>query len=180
MRRRNLFIGVVVLLLTLVGVGLTVADGPVEGRAGRAEVRFLEGMIDHPQMALDMANDCLMKAPSEPVKTLCQGIIDAQTAEITTMQGWLQAWYNVQYAPVAMTMDIGGEMAGMDHTGMPMDANAPKTDPAGMMGMMAGLGQLEGQAYEIAFLESMIDHHDDAIHMSERILKNDPEGTGHP
>jgi uncharacterized protein (DUF305 family) len=75
-----------------------------------------------------------------------------------------------------MTMDNGGEMAGM---AMPTDANAPKTDPAGMMGMMAGLGQLEGQAYEIAFLESMIDHHDDAIHMSERILKNDPDGIGH-
>jgi hypothetical protein len=63
MKRRNVFIGVMVLLLTLVGVGLTVADGPVEGRPGRAEVRFLEGMIDHHQMALDMANDCLMKLP---------------------------------------------------------------------------------------------------------------------
>lgn len=179
MKRGNLFIGVVIVLLTFLGVGLVAAEEPVEGRPGRAEMRFLEGMIDHHQMALDMANNCLMKAASEPVKTLCQGIIDAQAAEITIMQGWLLAWYNIQYAPVPMMAQSNDDMAGMDHSAMPMDPNAPATDPAMMMGMMAGLSRLEGQAYEIAFLESMIDHHDDAIHMSERILKNVPEGTGH-
>ena len=55
----------------------------------------------------------------------------------------------------------------------------PDTDPAMMMGMFAGLGRLEGVEYEIAWLEAMIDHHDDAIHMSERVLESSPEGTGH-
>jgi uncharacterized protein (DUF305 family) len=41
------------------------------------------------------------------------------------------------------------------------------------MGMMAGLDRLEGVEYEIAWLESMIDHHDDALHMSERILQRE-------
>jgi uncharacterized protein (DUF305 family) len=30
------------------------ADSPAAGRNGRAEVRFLQGMIDHHQIALDM------------------------------------------------------------------------------------------------------------------------------
>jgi uncharacterized protein (DUF305 family) len=42
-----------------------------------------------------------------------------------------------------------------------------------MMGMMAGLNRLSGTDYDIAWLEAMIDHHDDALHMSERILRYD-------
>jgi uncharacterized protein (DUF305 family) len=151
-------------------------------------MRFLEGMMDHHQMAVDMANDCLTKATTESVRTTCQNIIDAQTAEIATMQEWLMSWYNVSYAPMPMAdmMTMMGDkgMEGMDHNmegmatadpAMPM----PMTDPVMMMGMMAGLNQLEGVEYEIAWLESMIDHHDDAIHMAERILERSPEGTGH-
>lgn len=129
-------------------------------------------------MALDMANDCLAKATTERVRTLCQDIIDAQSAEITTMQGWLLEWYNVDYRPMSMNdmMGImGDDMGGMDHSGM---EGMPAMDPAMMMGMMAGLNRVEGIQYEIAFLESMIDHHDDAVHMSERLLERISEG--HP
>ncbi|HRE48032.1 MAG TPA: DUF305 domain-containing protein [Aggregatilineales bacterium] len=151
------------------------ADSPTEGRAGRAEVRFLEGMIDHHQMALDMANDCLAKATSDAVKTLCQNIITAQTAEIETMQGWLLAWYAVAYQPISMMSMTDTSMMEMDHSGMGM----PNSDPVMMMGMMAGLARLQGGDYEIAWLESMIDHHDDALHMATRILRQ-TEGSGHP
>lgn len=183
MKKLWLLLGIPVLIITGV-IGMTVfADGPIEGRPGRAELRFLEGMIDHHQMALDMANDCLAKASTESVKTLCQNIIDAQSTEITTMQDWVFDWYNVNYNPMSMTdmmamMDEG--MEGMDHSTMEGMEGMPATDPAMMMGMMAGLNRLEGVEYEVAFLESMIDHHDDAIHMSERILERAPEGESHP
>ncbi|MBX3063326.1 MAG: DUF305 domain-containing protein [Anaerolineae bacterium] len=36
-------------------------------------------------------------------------------------------------------------------------------------GMMVLTG-LEGHAYEVVFMETMIEHHDQAIHMSERLL----------
>jgi uncharacterized protein (DUF305 family) len=163
-RGTGLILGLLTVVMSL-SVGLVYADAPVDSRAGRAELRFLEGMIDHHQMALDMAGDCLAKATSEDLKTLCQNIIDAQTAEIELMQGWLLDWYNVEYTPVAMTA-----MADMDGHGGHTTPNTPYTDPAMMMGMMAGLNRLEGQAYDIAWLESMVDHHDDAIHMSERLL----------
>jgi uncharacterized protein (DUF305 family) len=177
MLKRTLLLSVLTLIFA-VGYSAVMADGPVEGRAGRAEMRFLEGMMDHHQMAVDMANDCLAKATTESVRTTCQAIIDAQTAEITTMQGWLLAWYNVSYTPMPMSAMTGEEgMEGMDHGSM---EGMPATDPTMMMGMMAGLNRLEGVEYEIAWLESMIDHHDDALHMAERILERSPEGTGHP
>jgi uncharacterized protein (DUF305 family) len=160
-------------LLALVAVvPSALADEPVEGRGGRAELRFLEGMIDHHQMALDMANDCLNNSSDAAVTTLCQAIIDAQSAEIAQMQGWLAAWYNVDYQPMSMlnTADDGMEdMDHSDHSSMNMGGLA--TDPAMTMGMMAGLNRLDGVEYDIAWLESMIDHHDDAIHMSERVLE---------
>lgn len=176
MKKIWLLLGLVVLLMSSLAIPAVFADAPVEGRAGRAELRFLEGMIDHHQMALDMANDCLAKATTESVTTLCQNIIDAQSAEIETMQTWLLDWYNVQYTPMSMTDMMGDNMEGMDHGGM---AGMPHTDPAMMMGMMAGFNRLEGIDYEIAWLESMIDHHDDAIHMSQRLLDRVPADTGH-
>jgi len=138
-------------------------------------VRFLEGMIDHHQMALDMSNDCLNKAKTDTVLTMCRNIITAQTAEIKTMQGWLASWYQISYSPVAMANNgmAGIQMGTAQPTAQATAAATPGlfTDPAQMMGMMAGLNRVQGRDYEIAWLESMIDHHDDAIHMSERILK---------
>jgi uncharacterized protein (DUF305 family) len=169
-----------VFLLAVFVAPAVLADGPVEGRAGRAEVRYMEGMMDHHQMAVDMANDCLSKASSESLKTICQDVIDAQTAEIAQLQEWLLNWYNIQYEPMPMMnmmeMMDGMGMGDMDHGGM---EGMPHTDPPMMMGMMAGLNRLEGVDYDVAWAESMIDHHDDAIHMSERFLERVPEGEGH-
>lgn len=179
MLKRALLLSLLTFTLALLGLTAVTADGPVEGRAGRAEMRFLEGMMDHHQMAIDMAVDCLAKATTENVRTLCQTIIDAQTAEIITMQAWLLAWYNVAYTPMPLaelTALMDAEVEGMDHGNM---EGMPATDPTMMMGMFAGLNRLEGGAYEIAWIEAMIDHHDDALHMSERLLTRIPEGTGH-
>lgn len=159
----------VILTLLVVALGLleqsALADDPVEGRAGRAEVRFLEGMIDHHQMALDMANHCLGKTTNASLLALCQAIIDAQSAEIEMMQGWLLDWYSIEYTPVAMA-NTGTEhdMGGMDM------GDKPRVDMPMMMGMMAGFDYFEGEDYDVAWLESMIDHHDDALHMSKRVL----------
>jgi uncharacterized protein (DUF305 family) len=155
----------------LLSFTLVSADSPIDGRNGRAEVRFLQGMIDHHQMALDMAQDCLAKASTVEVVALCQAVIDAQTPEIEQMVVWLRDWYGITYAPMSMLPAEDQAMGGMNHGDHGTTDETLATDPAGMMGMMAGLNRLEGRAYEIAWLESMIDHHDDALHVSERILQ---------
>lgn len=164
---RNL-IRIVSLALMIMGVGgFSIAQTLPQNRDERAEVRFLEGMTDHHQMALDMALDCLEKAQSEDVLALCQNVIDAQSAEIVQMQTWLADWYGIQYAPMPMADMTMEDTSSSDHAG---HGAGVITDPPLMMGMMAGFNRLEGLDYEIAWLESMIDHHDDALHMSERIL----------
>ncbi len=67
-------------------------------------------------------------------------------------------------------MMSGGMMGGNNAQGGMMSGGQSTGDPVGMMGMMAGFNNLTGQAYDIAWIEAMIDHHDDAVHMSERIL----------
>lgn len=153
----------------VLGVLLMVSTAAAQDTRGqRAELRFLEGMIDHHQMALDMANDCLAKTEDSVLLTLCYDIIEAQSGEIVQMQAWLLDWYHVDYAPVSMlSTDSADPHAGHDMSGMEM----PNSDPAMTMGMMAGLNRLEGAAYDTAWIESMIDHHDDALHMAERILE---------
>ncbi|NWG76221.1 MAG: DUF305 domain-containing protein [Rubrivivax sp.] len=58
----------------------------------------------------------------------------------------------------------GMDMGHGDHT------SNPATDMPLMMGMMSGFDRVEGIDYDIAWLEAMIDQHDDAVHMSERAL----------
>jgi uncharacterized protein (DUF305 family) len=163
-----ILIGISIMLM----IGIVRADAPIDGRAGRAEIRFLQGMIDHHQMALDMANDCLVNAQTEAVRTLCEAIITAQSAEIAQMQAWLLDWYQIDYVPMSM-QDMQAMMPPQNqgHMGGMHGGHNEHRDPPMMMGMMAGLSRLQGKDYEIAWLEAMIDHHDDALHMSERILR---------
>jgi uncharacterized protein (DUF305 family) len=166
---------VVVAVLTFSILAVPVfADNAIEGRAGRAEMRFLQGMIDHHQMALDMAVDCLAKGETEDVAQLCQAVIAAQSVEIEQMQAWLLGWYGITYTPVSMLEMAISEVDSADSAGHGGHGSANTadvvTDPPMTMGMFAGLNRLEGTAYEVAWLEAMIDHHDDALHMSERAL----------
>ena len=130
LKRLSLLLGLVGAILLLAAQSVS-ADAPVTGRAGRAEVRFMEGMIDHHQMALDMAGHCLPKAVTEAVRALCQNVIDAQTPEIELMRGWLSAWYGIDYAPVPMSrlMEWMGSGAssgmGMGHGDQSGDRHAP-------------------------------------------------------
>ena len=292
-----------IVTLTLLALAGGLVAAQTLDRSQRAEIRFLQGMIDHHQMALDMALDCLERASTDEVRTICEAVIAAQTPEIEQMQAWLLEWYNIAYAPMSMAaahtstagiadgdalhcammgeeamrcegnmmsgqeamrcemMDQGAmrcEMMGqsgrmgqgamrcemtadggmrceggmMDQQGMRCEMmgqgemncgsmgeggmmgmmggmmgrgaaqptadphaghsghgaaqptadphaghsdtsdhlNQPFTDPPMMMGMMAGFNRYTGLDYDIAWLESMIDHHDDALHMAERIL----------
>ncbi len=257
-KRRLFFMMLVLSLLGSLTTLVTAQTPPADlSREQRAEIRFLQGMIDHHQMALDMAQDCLAKTENDTMRDLCQAVIDAQTPEIEQMQQWLKDWYTIEYAPMSMTsntgamgmMDMDMEMMGMmdemcsedgmmgmmnmmpdseatpeaDDMGMGMmnmmgmmqmmcehhekmmaggmmggmggmehgeqggqhgqdgqhnqheqhgqNANGFYTDPAMMMGMFAGFNRLSDTDYDIAWLESMIDHHDDALHMSQRLLR---------
>ncbi len=140
-KKLSILVGVFALLF-ITGV---VSAQEVTTRGERAEIRFLEGMIDHHQMALDMASDCLAKAVTESVQTLCQNVITAQSREILTMRGWLLAWYAVDYQPVSMLHADHADTSvseGMMQGGM-MDMmqgmSGMMTQMSSMMEMMGGM-----------------------------------------
>jgi uncharacterized protein (DUF305 family) len=211
MKKYWIVLSVFTLLLATIALPTALADGPIEGRAGRSEIRFLAGMMDHHQMAVDMAMDCFKKATTEALREICENVVSAQTKEIETMRGWLKSWYNIDYVPMSMMnmmsmmhnmmhgemgSMMGNGMMGGDHSNLtptpaatdehsehhpatPEASNNAGSGDHGMMdssmmtiGMMVGWSNLQGVEYEVAWLEAMIDHHDDALHMAERVLNH--------
>ena len=109
---------------------------------------FIANMIAHHQGAVDMAKLALTKAKHQEIKDLATAIVSAQTSEINDMKAWQTQWGY----PAS-----SGEMM-MDHSSMGMaDTNA---------GMMDELNDKTGEAFDKAFLEQMIMHHQSAINMS--------------
>jgi len=108
------------------------------------DLRFLDGMIAHHQAAVDEARAIEPKARRPEVKQLAAEIIKAQEAELRQMREWRRAWF--PNAPQA---------AAPSGRGMPMrgtPAGAAPADP------------------DVAFIEMMIPHHQDAVAMSREIL----------
>jgi uncharacterized protein (DUF305 family) len=109
---------------------------------------FLANMISHHQGAVDMANLALKSAKHQELKDLANAIVSAQTTEIASMVSWQKTWSYPASSGAAM----------MDHSAMGMeDANA---------GMMNALKDKTGDAFDKAFMEQMIMHHQSAIDMA--------------
>ena len=109
---------------------------------------FLANMIAHHQGAVDMANLALTSAKHQEIKDMANNIISAQTKEIGDMQNWQTAW--------GYPASSGSMME--DHSSMGM-----MNDMAGMTDKLKGL---TGDAFDKAFLSSMIEHHQSAINMA--------------
>lgn len=109
----------------------------------RYEIDFMTDMIDHHQMALEMAELCLDKAVHEELRALCSNIIAAQSAEIQQMQSWLYDWYGISYEPM---MKPGAER------------------------QLAKMAEMTSSEFEIEFMEDMIGHHSKALTEGERCL----------
>lgn len=118
-------------------VAPVLAEQPaLEQSTAQYEIDFLTGMIDHHAMAVETAEMCVEKAIHEELRTLCQEIIEAQTAEIETMQSWLEEWYGVTYEPSMSSGD---------------------------MQRMERMARMDAEGFEVAFMEMMTRHHRTAI-----------------
>lgn len=86
---------------------------PLRPLSGKAfDIKWAQLMIDHHQMALDMAQHELMMGKDDRVKAAAQKVVDAQQREITQMQAWLKSWTGQNYVPqpLPMGMDAMGSM----------------------------------------------------------------------
>jgi uncharacterized protein (DUF305 family) len=116
-------------------------------------VAFAQGMIPHHRQAVAMADLAPSRAKSAEVKDLAAKIKKAQGPEITTMSGWLKTWG--EKVPAG---DMPG-MEGMDHSGHNMSGMMSDQD-------MNKLTKLSGAAFDTAFLQMMVDHHQGAVDMA--------------
>jgi uncharacterized protein (DUF305 family) len=54
---------------------------------------FIDAMIPHHESAISMAQVAYRQSNNPEIKTLAEGIVEAQTREITQMEAWRQQWY---------------------------------------------------------------------------------------
>ncbi|MEV4196629.1 DUF305 domain-containing protein [Streptomyces toxytricini] len=116
-----------------------------------ADVAFAKGMIPHHRQAIEMADLAPSRAASPEVKKLAEEIKKAQDPEIRTLSGWLTSWGEQQ--PAEGSADHSG------HGGH---------GAAGMMTAqeMEGLKSASGKAFDTAFMELMVKHHEGAVAMA--------------
>jgi uncharacterized protein (DUF305 family) len=126
----------------------------------RADVDFVSGMISHHAQALVMARLAPERAASRSVQVLAARILNAQADEIVIFQQWLED--RGQPVPEAKPMPVRMMMDGMEHEMM-------------MPGMLTAeqMGELErstGVEFDRSFLTFMIQHHEGAVTMVNRLL----------
>ncbi len=115
-------------------------NGPIAGQTVD-EVSFLVHMIPHHREAVATAQALGAVTERPELLALVDAIVSSQTAEIESMEAWLDQWYpdavrDVAYAP--MMRDLGPDAAVAD--------------------------------VERAFLEDMIGHHMMAVHEAQTLL----------
>ncbi|MFM2357619.1 MAG: hypothetical protein RJA61_356 [Candidatus Parcubacteria bacterium] len=115
---------------------------------------FIEQMIPHHEGAIEMAELALQKAKQPEVKSLANGIIEAQQKEITDMKGWYKQWFGIDVPVVGQHMMNGQMMSGMNH----MDS---------MSGDMETLKNAKD--FDFEFVQQMIPHHEMAVMMAQML-----------
>lgn len=127
------------------------ASGPAASREDHntADVTFAKGMIPHHRQAVEMADLAPGRAASDEVKKLAADIKKAQDPEIETLSGWLDSWGEEVPAEGEMDHSMHGSAGGM------MSAED-----------MEKLREAKGAAFDTAFMEMMIEHHEGAVAMA--------------
>ena len=110
---------------------------------------FIEGMIIHHEGAVEMAELALTSAKRQEIKDMAHDIITAQNKEIGDMKNWQREWSYTQST---------------DHSNMNHDSSMSMADH--MRIMMDQLHGKTGDAFDKAFLEQMIMHHQGALNMA--------------
>lgn len=139
----------------------------------KADVAFMQGMLRHHAQALAMARLAPTRSSSPAVQTLARRIIRSQLDEIALMSRWLREHDH----PVP-------DLDELSHAGMDMDggeAHEMHAGPALMPGMlgpaqMRRLRAARGEEWDRLFLTYMVQHHQGAVIMVDRLFETPGAG----
>lgn len=135
---------------------------------------YIEGMIPHHEQALELSRLVLdASGVRERTRALAEFIVADQTAEIDTMRAWQDAWRRALPAGGGSVVDGHGAHGPSesvttgcgDHAHVEMKGMAT---PA----QLAALDAAAGDAADRMFLELMIVHHEGALEMAERAVRD--------
>ena len=115
------------------------------------DVQFIDMMVPHHQLAIDMAHVAQDHAQHGEVKGLARDIIRSQQDEINRLLYWRQQITGVAITPGAMDHSTMSNMPGMN---VDLTALAASRD------------------FDKAFITAMLPHHRSAIDMSKAALPN--------
>ena len=135
---RRSFVSLCVAAFVFASSAFAAAPAP-ERDQRRFEVGFLRMMIDHHYGAVKMSELCDGRTVHDELHEMCDSIKAMQTAEIQTMQGWLQTWYGVTHEPR-------------------LDQRTRK--------QIERLARLTGEEFEKSYMTTMIQHHSMAAKMA--------------
>ena len=117
------------------------------------DLQFIDTMSHHHQGAIMMSQMAVQKAEHSELKQFAQKIIDDQQKEIAQIKEWRDKWFAGK--PSAFNM----EMPGMK-MGKMMDSSH-----------MADMQAMQGNDFDLHFLDMMTPHHEGAIAMSKQALE---------
>jgi len=146
-----------IMLVVGIGVGYTFGGdrGPVAGThtmpggsmmGNNIDQHFIVQMIPHHEGAIAMAKVALERSKRPEIRSLAEGIIEAQEREINDMKSWYQDWYGTT------PPSEGFSMGGMHMSGMEGDVDE--------------LATAADANFDREFIVQMIPHHEMAIVMA--------------
>ncbi|MFJ4873155.1 DUF305 domain-containing protein [Streptomyces sp. NPDC088757] len=152
---------------TAAAPGSAASQAPAPGPFNDADVMFAQMMIPHHEQALEMAELADGRAEDAGVKKLVAAIERAQDPEIRTMRAWLEGWDRPESAD-------HGSGHGSGHESGREDGHGSGHGMAGMMSAqdMKDLAAARGEAFDRAFAELMIAHHEGAVAMARDEQRN--------
>jgi uncharacterized protein (DUF305 family) len=126
----------------------TTQSGPAHNEADTA---FTQQMMAHHTQAIEMAYLAGVATTTKKVRAIADVISKDQQGEIDLMSGWLDEWN--------------------EHHQSEGHGHGPGEAPDGTLGMMSAdamteLAALRGEAFDVMWLNMMIEHHEGAITMA--------------
>jgi len=122
---------------------VTASEPAPRYRLTTIDISLLRDLIDGHSFAVQMSQLCVQKATLADLKSLCQQVISTQQQQIQTMQSWLSNWYGITYTPT------------------------PNKFSANVLNQLAALN---GDNFNIAFMETLTSHHWGAIEIGGEII----------